>query len=141
VLIDRHTREILCLFFGKGARHDFHLFKASEVKVHPQSESLQDSGYQGIKSYHANSYVPRKKPKGGALSKREREYNRRLGQERVGIEHVNRRLKIFKILAGQYRNRRHRFKLRFTIIAVLYNHELSLTASGIKGKGASGSTS
>ncbi len=43
------------------------------------------------------------------------------------IEHVNRRLKIFRILSERYRNRRKRFGLRFNLIAGLYNYELALT--------------
>ena len=46
--------------------------------------------------------------------------------ERVVGEHINRRLKIFKILADRYRNRRKRFGLRFNLIAGLYNYELRL---------------
>ena len=40
------------------------------------------------------------------------------------VEHVIRSLKIFRILAERYRNRRKRFGLRFNLIAALYNHEL-----------------
>ena len=78
--------------------------------------------------YHANCFLPQKKPKNEALSESDREYNRALGSERVCIEHVNRRLKIFKILAQRYRNRRKRYGLRFNLIAALYNHERSLVA-------------
>ncbi|MBD0310849.1 MAG: IS5/IS1182 family transposase, partial [Microcoleus sp. T1-bin1] len=42
------------------------------------------------------------------------------------IEHVNRRLKIFRILSERYRNRRRRFGLRFNLIAGIYNYELNL---------------
>ena len=128
VLIDRDTGEIICLDFGKGRRHDFQVYKASGVHIHSDTESLQDSGYQGIGAYHSNSYVPIKKPKDGELTQREREYNRALSRERIGIEHVNRRLKIFKILAGRYRNRRRRYNLRCNLIAAIYNYELSLAA-------------
>lgn len=49
--------------------------------------------------------------------------------ERIRIisEHVNRSLKIFKILRERYRNRRRRFGLRCNLIAALYNYELQLT--------------
>ena len=57
------------------------------------TESLQDSGYQGIAAYHANSYVPLKKPQHGELTSLQREYNRALSQERMGIEHINRSLR------------------------------------------------
>lgn len=42
------------------------------------------------------------------------------------VEHVNRRLKIWRILAERYRNRRKRFGLRFNLLAGLYNYELAL---------------
>ena len=56
----------------------------------------------------------------------ERQHNRLLASLRVVGEHINRRLKIFRILAERYRNRRQRFGLRFNLIAGLLNHELSL---------------
>jgi len=128
VLIEQATQEVICLFFGKGSRHDFKLFQASGVRLHPETESLQDKGYQGIQKLHANSRLPIKKPQGGSLSAADKAKNRELAVERIGIEHVNRRLKIFRILAERYRNRRRRYGLRCNLIAALYNFELSLEA-------------
>ena len=90
--------------------------------------SLEDKGYQGIARYHTNSFIPFKKPRDGELSESERDYNRALSGERICIEHVNRRLKVFKILAQRYRNRRKRYGLRFNLIAALYNHERAIAA-------------
>ncbi|MGF1601449.1 MAG: IS5 family transposase [Thermosynechococcaceae cyanobacterium] len=128
VLINQDTGAIICLHFGKGRRHDFQLFKASGVHIHRETESLQDSGYQGIDQYHANSYVPRKKPQDRALTALEKDYNRQLSRERIGVEHVNGRLKTFKILSQRYRNRRRRYGLRCNLIAALYNYELEAAA-------------
>ncbi len=55
--------------------------------------------------------------------------NRELARIRVIGEHINRKLKIFKILADRYRNRRKRFGLRFNLIAGLYNYELRLSST------------
>lgn len=79
-------------------------------------------------AYHSNSYVPLKKPKQGELTPLEREYNHALSQERIRIEHINRSLKIFRILSERYRNRRRRYSLRCNLIAAIYNYELSLAA-------------
>ncbi|MBD1933137.1 IS5/IS1182 family transposase, partial [Trichocoleus sp. FACHB-69] len=49
--------------------------------------------------------------------------------------HINRRLKIFKILADRYRNRRKRFGLRFNLIAGLHNYELRLSSANEISKG------
>ena len=68
LVINQETREIICTAFGQGHCHDFSLFKKSKIHFHPETDSLQDSGYQGIKDDHSNSYIPRKKPKNGKLS-------------------------------------------------------------------------
>ena len=49
-----------------------------------------------------------------------KKYNRELAKQRICIEHVIRSLKIFRILAQPYRNRR-RLRLRFNLVADLYN--------------------
>ncbi len=40
------------------------------------------------------------------------------------LQHIHRRLKIFRILSSRYRNRRRRFGLRLNLIAGIYNYEL-----------------
>ncbi len=125
IILDQVCGAIICTFFGKGRQHDFKLFKASGIHFHPETRSLQDKGYQGIAAYHANSFIPRKKPKGGELSSLEKSFNRELGRERICIEHINRRLKVFQILRDRYRNRRRRYGLRCNLIAALYNFELA----------------
>ncbi len=87
---------------------------------------LGEKGNQGIKKIHTSSYTPIKKKKEKALALREKEYNRELAKQRIYIEHVIRCLKIFRILAQPYRNRRRRFGLRFNLIAGLYNRGLDL---------------
>lgn len=87
---------------------------------------LCDKGYQGITKLHTLSCTPTKKPRRANLDKSERQHNRLLAQLRVVAEHVNRRLKIFRILAERYRNRRRRFGLRFNLIAGILNFELAL---------------
>ncbi len=90
LVIEQATGQIICTFFGKGRRHDFKLFQASGVHFHPQIESLQDKGYQGIQKLHAHSRLPKKKPRGGQLTATDKAYNRQLARERVVIEQVNR---------------------------------------------------
>jgi len=84
LVINQETIEIICTAFEPGHCHDFNLFKKSQTNFYPETNSLQDSGYQGIKDYHTNSYLPKKKPKNGKLSFLEKDYNRVLAQERIG---------------------------------------------------------
>ena len=88
---------------------------------------MGDKGYQGIYKHHVKSRIPKKKPRGGELNREDKKSNQELAKVRVVCEHVNRKLKIFKILSDRYRNRRKRFALRFNLIAGLYNYELRLS--------------
>jgi hypothetical protein len=129
LVVDLTNLKIICTAYGKGKQHDFSLFKASGVHFHEQTQGLADKGYQGLQKLHPNSLIPIKKPKNGSLSKEDKRFNRQLARQRIAIEHVNRRLKIFKILSLPYRNRRRRFGLRCNLIAAIYNFEVSLPAS------------
>ncbi len=74
--------------------------------------------------FHDESYLPHKKKKDEKLTSKQRRFNRRFAQIRVKVEHVNRKLKIFRILSERYRNRRKRFGLRFNLMSGLLNYEL-----------------
>jgi transposase len=82
-----------------------------------------DSGYQGIAHLHGNSETPKKKPKGGELTDGEKAQNRRISRERMPVENVAAKVKVFKILANRYRNRRKRYTLRMSLICGIINHE------------------
>lgn len=125
-MVNQVTKQIICTAHGKGREHDFSLFKSSKVQLGQEIMCLADKGYQGIAKIHALSHTPKKKPKKASLSVEEQQSNRQLAKLRVIGEHINRALKIFKILSERYRNRRKRFSLRFNLIAGLYNYELNL---------------
>lgn len=124
-MIDKKTRKVICTRQTKGKTHDFELFKQSKISLSNDTKCLGDSGYQGLAGEHENSRTPLKKPKGGQLTKEQKRENRELARERIVVENVIRHLKIFRIVAEKYRNRRRRFGLRFNLIAGLYNFELN----------------
>ncbi len=126
MVVNGRTRQLICTHHGRGPVHDFALYQRSGVEPHESLEVLADSGYQGLQKLHSRSQTPRKKPRKSELTDEQKQSNRELARRRVVVEHVIRCLKIFRILAERYRNRRQRFSLRFNLIAGLYNHELSL---------------
>lgn len=119
-------RKVICTAYEKGRRHDFRLFKSSNVKLHPRAKAVIDSGYHGLQELHANTAMPKKRSKKHPLTKEEKAQNKRISSERVLVENVIAHLKRFKIIADRYRNRRKRFALRFNLIAAIYNQELAL---------------
>lgn len=123
-MLEGHTRQVICTAHGRGTTHDFALYKQSKLELHESLELLADSGYQGLNKLHEKSRTPTKKPKNGRLTTDEKRANRELSRRRIVVENVIRSLKIFRILAERYRNRRRRFGLRFNLIAGIYNYEL-----------------
>lgn len=124
MLVDKKTGAIICIKVGKGRRHDFHLFKTSKVRVKGTVKILADSGYQGIKKIHANSELPKRNTKKNPLTLEEKKINHQISSERVLVENVIRKVKIFRIMAEKYRNRRKRFTLRLMLISAIINYEL-----------------
>ena len=124
IIIAKESKKVICTTFTNGKRHDFRLFKESNIKIHPEIKVLGDTGYQGITKIHANSKTPKKKRKKNPLTKDDKKTNQQLSSERVVNENVIGMLKRFKIIADKYRNRRKRFGLRFNLISGIYNMEL-----------------
>jgi hypothetical protein len=125
LIINQKTQEILAAAFGNGSQNDFQLFKASRSVFASQVRCLANAGYQGLKDWHKNARSPVKKSKLHLLTKEQKASNHKLSHERILIENVIRRLKIFRILSERYRNRRKRFALRFNLIAAIHNLQLN----------------
>jgi hypothetical protein len=116
---------IIAVFVDYGSTHDFKMWKKSiGVKVVKHIKIQADSGYHGIAKLHDNSETPKKSSKKHKLTKADKMNNRRIGSERIPIEHVNCRLKRLHILSERYRSRHKRFDLRMSLFARLYNYEL-----------------
>lgn len=124
--MNQKSLEIIATTFGTGSTHDFHLFKESRSSMAPHICCLADAGYLGMGNVHENSRIPAKKSKLHPLTKQQKAENHQLSCQRIFVENVIRRLKIFRILSERYRNRRKRFALRFNLIAAIYNHERTL---------------
>ena len=117
--------KIIATDFAKGHTHDFRLFKESHLDIDKSIHFLADSGYQGLMNLHTNSKTPHKKSKHHPLTSEQKQENRELSSQRIYVEHVIGKLKVFRILSERYRNRRKRFALRFNLIAAIHNLEIT----------------
>ncbi|MEI6267482.1 MAG: transposase family protein [Methylococcaceae bacterium] len=79
--------------------------------LHLDALLLTDSGCQGKHKYHQNSTLPIKKKKDQPLSAEDKAHNKILSNQRVFIEHVNRRCKIFRIVKVVYRSKHKNYSL------------------------------
>ena len=126
MIVNRQTHEIICTAHAEGKTHDFKLYESSIGYAVSDDIKIQgDSGYQGILKLHKNSETPKKKPRGSELTPDEKTDNLRISRERILIENINAKIKLFKIISNKYRNRRKRFGLRMSLICGIINFEKS----------------
>ena len=114
---------IVCTAISTRTMHDFKLFKTSRLPIKKETKVSVDTGYLGITSLHPNTDIPKKKSKLHPLTIEDKIINKAKASLRIAVEHVNARIKTFKILGEKYRNRRKRFGLRFNLICALVNFD------------------
>jgi hypothetical protein len=94
--VDKKSKKVICTSFSNGKKHDFKLFKESGVRWTKETKGLTDSGYTGIQKIQSTTRLPKKRRKGKALTKEEKQENCAIATERVLNENVIGCLKRFK---------------------------------------------
>jgi hypothetical protein len=120
----KQTGRILAIAQSQGKKHDYALFKEESRWLKSQSKLLLDTGFIGVKERFTNAVHPHKASKLHPLTREQKAKNREISSARIAIEHINARLKRFKIMASPYRGGRRKFLLRSTLIAALINLNL-----------------
>jgi len=122
VVLDSNLR-IICTTVAMTNTHDFKLFKQSRLPIKKETLVCVDTGYLGLTRLHQNTEMPKKKTKLNPLTEEDKLENKNKSSKRIPIEHINAKIKAFKIVATKYRNRRKRFGLRFNLICALVNFD------------------
>ncbi len=112
---------ILSVHVAKGRKHDFQIFKETIALLLKYAIVYMDSGYEGAQKYIKYAVKPYKAYKNKPLTSKQKVHNRALARKRIVIEHINRKLKIFKIVSLPYRSRRKTFENRMKLIAAIVN--------------------
>lgn len=90
----------------RGPEADIRLYEGSKLDER-LPDCLKNKPRLGDKAYadqkHPEITTPKKKPRGGELTKEEKERNKEISQKRIPVEHSIRRVKGFRILRDQYR--------------------------------------
>ena len=120
MVLDSNLR-IICTAIAMTNTHDFKLFKESRLPIKKGTLVCVDTGYLGLAKIHKNSEMPKKKSKLTQLSKADKLENKKKSSKRIPVEHINAKIKAFKIVSQKYRNRRKRFGSRFNLICALIN--------------------
>ena len=88
---------------------------------------IADTGLLGIGKQHGNILMPKKKPRGGALSDTEKAMNRLISGTRIAVEHAIGGMKRFHTVSDIYRNKNGWDDQLVTVAAGLWNFHLRMT--------------
>lgn len=109
---------------ARGRRHDYDVFKTSHPRVPPEVNCNFDRGYDGVKKDYPelNNTTPYKRRRGmGELTMEQKSFNRELARERVVVEHTISRMKKFRIMGEEFRNRLRWYDRATDIVSGLVN--------------------
>jgi DDE superfamily endonuclease len=120
---------ILCLSETyAGSTHDKRMAEATPDPLPAGSRLLQDLGFLAFMLDQVEIIMPTRKPRGRALTRRQKAANRRMARRRVRIEHVNGSVKRCRIVHDTCRLRKAGVRdLIMEVCCALHNFRVRLT--------------
>jgi len=117
---------------ARGRRHDLDIYVRSRPDLPKEVEQIFDRGYDGVRNYFPdlNCATPFKRrghgrghrgEKAEDLTLEQKRYNKQLSKARTVIEHTISRMKKFRVMGQEFRNRLKRYDAMSDIISGLVN--------------------
>lgn len=115
-----------------GRRHDYDIFKRNHPSLPEKVRPVVDLGYDGVQNDfpEMNPMIPFKRRgkgrghrgvKGEELTPSQRRFNKRLSKVRIVVEHTISRVKKFRIMGEEFRNRLKGYDAMTDIVSGLVN--------------------
>ncbi len=99
-----------------GSTHDKKVYDRTGVVIPPGVQAYGDTAYLGT-----GLKTPRRKPRKGELTPRQKAGNRRVSKRRIVVEHGIGKMKVWRVAAERWRNPRRRHTLMMKNVAGLHN--------------------
>jgi DDE superfamily endonuclease len=119
------------LFFSEthaGSTHDKRTAELTSYPLPAGSRLLQDLGFLAFTLEQVEIIMPTRKPRGRALTRRQKAANRRIARRRVRIEHVNSSVKRCRIVHDTCRLRKAGIRaLIMEVCCTVHNVRVRLT--------------
>jgi hypothetical protein len=111
VVTEKSTQKVRVLSATcEGKKHDKTLADEQAISYPKGSKVWKDTGFQGYEPKGTLTYQPMKKPKGKDLTDEQKQRNKDISKERIGVEHSIGGVKLFEIVHTVYRNFREGFE-------------------------------
>jgi hypothetical protein len=129
IIVDEKKRILLLTPSKHGRAHDKRIADKNLLPFRIPSEVsiLADTGFQGLQHIHPNTLIPKKKPRGGALTEADKALNRLISSSRMAVEHAIGGIKRFRCISDIYRNKNGLDDKLVNIAAGLWNLHIQMT--------------
>ena len=130
IVVTDEKKKILILTPTKhGKVHDKKLADKNALahNIPPDVSIIADTGFQGLQHQHPNVLIPKKKPRGGKLTKAEKQMNRLISSVRIKVEHAIGGMKRFKSVSDINRSKNGLDDRFMNVVAGLWNLHLQIS--------------
>ena len=127
IVSDKHKNIHLVSITRSARRHDKRLADKDLLFEHiPEEVALfVDTGFQGIKQKHKNTFIPSKRTKKKALTEEQKQWNKLISSIRVPVEHAIGGIKRYQTTTQTFRNKKLQLADTFILLAAgLWNYRL-----------------
>ncbi len=121
VIFNPKLKQIVSIQIEDGKKHDLTIARKYLKEMVTYPCIMADLAYKGFHQIKSKLLIPINKSKNLSLPQIAKQINQEISRRRITIEHINGKLKHFRILTERYRNRRKRFGLRMNLIAGMVN--------------------
>lgn len=131
VVSDKNKNVLVVSATRSARRHDKRMADKDILfeRIPKDVEVFVDTGFQGIKQKHANTYIPQKRTKGHPLTDEQKQWNKLISSIRVPVEHAIGGIKRYQAVTQTFRNKKQQLADTFILLATgLWNYHLQFSS-------------
>lgn len=131
VVSDKNKRVLVVSATRSARRHDKRMADKDILfeRIPKDVEVFVDTGFQGIKQKHHNSFVPTKRTKNKPLTDEQKQWNKLISSIRVPVEHAIGGIKRYQSVTQTFRNKKQQLADTFILLATgLWNYHLQFSS-------------
>lgn len=131
IVTDKNKKVLVVSATRSARRHDKRLADKDILfeRIPEGVDIFVDTGFQGVKQKHRNTYIPQKRTKEHPLTLEQKQWNKLISSIRVPVEHAIGGIKRYQSVSQTFRNKKLQLADTFILLAAgLWNYHLQFSS-------------
>jgi hypothetical protein len=131
IVSDKNKKVLMVSVTRSARRHDKRLADKDILfeNIPQDVEVFVDTGFQGVKQKHNNTFIPIKRSKGKPLTDEQKQWNKLISSIRVPVEHAIGGIKRYQSVTQTFRNKKQQLADTFILLSAgLWNYHLQFSS-------------